>query len=104
MNKFSIGEKVVVTGKEGIGTVKTIKKTEFINEDLNVSTSYEYLVQVGESWNKKWYQESNLSYYLNDEISVNKVLINVNLLHNLEFAKQLKYENDKLEIKKNAKS
>lgn len=97
MNKFSINDKVVVSGKVGIGIVEQIKETKMTFKDNRESSTYEYYIQVGESWNKQWYSESHLDHYLMDEASVNKVLINVNLLYNLEFAKQLKYETDKIE-------
>ncbi|MGM7720666.1 hypothetical protein [Metabacillus sp. Hm71] len=98
-NKFSMNEKVVV-GKGIIGTVEQIKETNMYFKDGRKSSAYEYLVQYGEPWCKEWFIEFKLKSYLNDEIAVNKALINVNLLYNLEFAKQLKYENDQLEAAK----
>ncbi|MBD1379075.1 hypothetical protein [Metabacillus arenae] len=94
--KFSIGEKVVI-GKDVIGTVEQVEERKFYYKDGRESSTYKYLVQYEEPWKKDWYAEDKIEHYLNDEISVNKVLINVNLLCNLPLAKQLKYENDQLE-------
>lgn len=102
-NKFSIGEKVVVTGKSNIGTIEQIKETKYIYKDNRTHSSYEYLVQVGQNTYKDWYTESRLSVYLklDDEIAVNKILIDANLMHDLEIVKRLKQENDQLEAQIN---
>ncbi|MNG05565.1 hypothetical protein D3C84_887600 [compost metagenome] len=98
MNEFSIKEKVMVNGV--IGEVKQIKRTTMFYENGKEHSTYEYLVGYGDEGHKQWYLESRLKNYLNDEISVNEVLINANLLHNLDLAKQLSHENDELKAAK----
>jgi len=106
MNKFSIGEKVVVTGKSNIGVVEQIKETKYIYKDGRTNSTYEYLVQVGQSAYKDWYTESRLGVYLEleDEVTVNKVLINSFLNRNLDSAKHYANENVELEVQINAES